>query len=362
MIKKLEDLFTLSKKFNIATEDILLIDINIEGINVDIDADRVRFYIKLFWGQEYKYFCALQVRRDSKYLIKNGILYFENECIGKVERFEIDFCDTYYMKRNGTVLNVNPKSRINCHGCKFCYTSHQKSRNVVDLTVGDNLSKFFIDWMATYNLQDLSSLYQIAIVSGCFPDESVVVDFLLELNKEARNLKFNGQIFYMGSQIKTYSALESIQNIENFAYCITLESFSNRSNLLKKSKSEFTIDKIKEVMKISMRLGFRVNFTYIVGLESLKEMKVGFMDFLEYINSFPIINIFQEHQYQIGLRDSDALDIEFYLKARKIIEEVYINTKLRPQTWEVCRTLWYTTFADEEISGMKLPDKKEDIL
>ena len=64
----------------------------------------------------------------------------------------------------------------------------------------------------------------------------------------------------------------------------------------------FTIHKIKEVMSESIKLGYRTNYTYIVGLEDLEKLKAGFLELMEYTNSFPIINIFQEHQYQIGLR------------------------------------------------------------
>ena len=356
MINYLKDLFSLSKRFNIVTEDILFIDINISGINVDINTDRIRFYVKLLFGHQGKYFCALQVRKDSKYHIKNSILYFENECIGEVSKFEIDFCDTYYMRRNGTVLNINPKSRINCKGCKFCYTSHQKYRNAIDLTVKDNLDNFFKDWMDTYNVRSLEKLYQIAIVSGCFPNENTVVDFILRLNDKVKKLNFNGQIFYLGSQIQTFKALKKLSEISNFAYCITLECFNDRDSFLKKSKSKFSVEQIKKVMKQSVELGYRTNFTYIVCLENLEKLQVGFMEFIQYTNSFPIINIFQEHQYQVGLRDNDASNIDFYLKARKIIENIYVKTNMRPQMWEVCRSLWYTTFADEILRGQYLPE------
>lgn len=349
MIRIVNDLFALSQKFNITYADILLIDININGINVEIDADRVRFNVNFFFGKKERYFCALQVRKDSKYLIKNGILYLNEKCIGKVENFEIDFCDTFYMRRNDTVLNINPKSRINCQGCKFCYTSHQKFRSMIDLTVKENLDNFLNDWMTTYKVKDLNGLYKIAVVSGCFPSEKHVIDFLLELNEKTSKLNFNGEIFYLGSQIQTCSSLEKLAVIPKFAYCLTLECFNNRDYFLKNSKSKFNIEQIKDVMKKSVELGFRTNYTYIVGLEDLERMKLGFMDFLKYTNSFPIINIFQEHQYQVGMRSNEALKIEFYLKARKIIEEIYLDTTMRPQTWEVCRTLWYTTFGSERL-------------
>lgn len=351
MISKLRDVFLLSEKFDVAMEDVLLIDLNISGVNTNLDADRVRFYVELFFGEKHKSFCALQVRKDSKYLVKRGSLYLNNECIGNVNNFEIDFCDTYYMRRGDTVLNINPKSRINCQGCKFCYTSHQKSRNIIDLTVQDNLDSFFSDWMSKYKAKDLSSLYQIAVVSGCFPNENSAVNFLLELNRRTIKLNFKGEILYLGSQIQSIDALKKLSQIPKFAYCITLECFSNREKFLTKQKSMFTVHKIKEVMRESAKLGFRTNFTYIVGLENLKELKDGFIELAEYTNSFPIINIFQEHQYQIGLRTDEASNIEFYLKARKIIEDIYVKTMMRPQTWEVCRSLWYTTFANYPLKN-----------
>lgn len=351
MISKIQDVFFLSKKFDVAMEDVLLIDLNINGINTEMKADRVRFFVELFFGEKYKSFCALQVRKDSKYSVKKGNLYLRNECIGNVNNFETDFCDAYYMRRCDTVLNINPKSRINCQGCKFCYTSHQKSRSIIDLTVCDNLDKFFFDWMSKYKVKDLSGLYQVAVVSGCFPDESSAVNFLLELNDKIIKLNFNGEILYLGSQIQSVEALNKLRRIPKFAYCITLECFSNRENFMKKSKSMFTIHKIKEVMSESIKLGYRTNYTYIVGLEDLKKLKAGFLELVEYTNSFPIINIFQEHQYQIGLRIGEASDIEFYLKARKIIEDIYLKTMMRPQTWEVCRSLWYTTFANEHLKS-----------
>lgn len=356
MLKQTKDLFALSQRFSIPTEDILFIDINISGINVDIDADRVRFYVRLLFGNERKYFCALQVRKDSKYVLKNSILYFKEECIGKVEKFEIDFCDTYYMRRNNTVLNINPKSRTNCKGCKFCYTSHQKSRNIIDLTNNSNLDEFFSNWMKTYKKNDLSKLYQIAVVSGCFPNEKSVVDFLLDLNKMVQRLNFEGDIFYMGSQIQSDEALKKLADIKKFAYCLTLECFQNREKLLKESKSFFTIDRMKDVMQKSIRAGFKTNFTYILGLEELEKVEIGFQEFLDYINSFPIINIFQEHEYQVGIKNQEALDIEFYLEARKIIERIFKDSDMKPQAWEVCRTLWYTTFENEKLEGIILPN------
>lgn len=348
MLKQLDDLELLSKKYNVAEVDIILIDLNICGINVEIEADRVRFNLK-FLDRKEKYFCALQVRKDSDYSILDEKLYFKDRHIAMLYDFEIDFCDTYYMRRNNTVLNINPKTRINCEGCKFCYTSHQKSRNMLDLTITDNLNKFFDDWMEAYSKKDLSELYQIAVVSGCFPNETALINFLLELNEKVNSMKFHGEIFYLGSQIQTENAIRALSEIHRFAYSLSIECFTNREKFLRSSKSTFTLDQIKHVMHMSIKYGYRTNFTYILGLDSLYDLKVGLKVLRQYVNSFPIFNVFQEHVYQKGLRNHEANDIEYYLKARRLIEKIFESSCFKPNTWEVCRTLWYTTFNGTEL-------------
>ena len=342
MLKGLHELQLLSEKYNIAQTDIILMDLNICGINSEIGADRVRFNLK-FLNEKEKYFCALQLRKDSDYQITEGKLYYKDRLIAMVYDFEIDFCDPYYMRKNNTVLNINPKTRLNCEGCKFCYTSHQKSRSIIDLTIPNNLEMFFKDWLQEYSKEDLSELYQIAVVSGCFQSESALVNFLLELDEKVSDMNFNGEIFYLGSQIQTKNAIKELSKIRHFAYSLSIECFNNREKFLRSSKSRFTLEQIKEIMETSTSYGYRTNFTYIVGLDSLRNLEKGVKDFRQYVNSF------QEHAYQNGLRNSEANHIEYYLKARKIIEEIFANSDFRPTTWEVCRTLWYTTFNSEKL-------------
>lgn len=344
----LKDLKFLSKMYEIPSIDIILMDLNISGVSSDIDADRVRFNLRLLNGKE-NYYCALQLRRDSDYRISEDKLYFKNEHIGWVNNFEIDFCDSYYMRRNNTVLNINPKTRLNCEGCKFCYTSHQKSRSIIDLTIPKNLDNFFYDWMNLYGKNDLSGLYQIAVVSGCFPNENSLVKFLLDLNDKVEKMNFHGEIFYLGSQIQTEESLKKLSEIPYFAYSLSIECFENRDKLLRKSKSGFTLEQIKRIMQLSILYGHRTNFTYIVGLDGIKALEEGLKNFEKYINSFPIFNILQEHEYQKGLRNYTANNIQYYLQARKTIEKIFAHSSLKPTMWEVCRTLWYTSYNGEKL-------------
>ena len=124
---------------------------------------------------------------------------------------------------------------------------------------------------------------------------------------------------------------------------------------MRDKKRSFTIDNIANTLNIAKDLGFRTNFTYIVGLEELDIIKRNFEEFTQYINSFPIINIFQEHKYHKGIRHQSANNIAYYLEARKIIEDIFLSTEMRPRPWEDYRTLWYLKFANEELDDIRTP-------
>jgi len=139
--------------------------------------------------------------------------------------------------------------------------------------------------------------------------------------------------------------------------CFSLECFNvkNRQYFLKDIKQKVRLNTIKNVLTCANILKFRTNFSYIVGLESLKMMEKGFYEFSKYINSFPIINVFQAHRGQKKLRYKEANKIEYYIKARKIIEKIFTPFSFRPRPWENYRSLWYIKFGDELLDDIRTP-------
>jgi hypothetical protein len=93
-----------------------------------------------------------------------------------------------------------------------------------------------------------------------------------------------------------------------------------------------------------------------MGIEPLDSMGDMFEEFLPCLNSFPIINVFQVHSNQEGLRHPAAQDLGYYLKARKVLEGVFSKTSLRPRPWENYRSLWYLMFGQEVLDGIRTPD------
>jgi len=366
MLKNVKHLIELSSKYNIPTEDLLLLDLNLSGVKLKLQSGRVRFELESTNKDIFplahnrnitNFYLAIPTVDQSSYSFKNGNLFWGSHLIGRALGVTEDFCDSSYPRRGGTVLNINPNTRTSCRGCKFCYTAFQLPRDKERMLSEDKLRSFLVKWMKKFDIDDLSHLIQLAIVTGCFLSEQKVVNFLKMAKNVLNEFLFKGELFYFGSQIKSEKALLELEETRPLGICFSLECFDNenRKYLLRDVKRELHLDTIKKILILANNMGVRTNFSYIIGLEPLETIKKGFYEFLPYINSFPIVNTFQAHKGQKLLRYNEADEIDYYIKARKIIEDVFIQSNIRPRPWENYRSLWYLKFGKEFLDDIRTP-------
>jgi len=366
MFKNIKNLIKLSSKHSIPTEDLLLLDLNLNGVKLSLPSGRVRFELestnKDIFSLAHKrnifnFYLAVPTLDRSPYFFKNNNLFYGEHLIGKAFGVTEDFCDSSYPRRGGTVLNINPNARTSCRGCKFCYTVFQVSRDKKRMLSDDKLRNFLKNWMKKFGLVDLSHLIQVAIVTGCFPGEKNVIDFLKMAKGVLSEFSFKGELFYFGSQINSKKALLELKKLKPLGICFSLECFDqeNREYFLRDVKRKIRLTNIKETLSFANSIGIRTNFSYIIGLESLETIKKGFFEFSPYINSFPIVNVFQSHKGQEKFRHKDANRIDYYIKSRKIIEDIFMKTTLRPRPWENYRSLWYLKFGEDFLDDIRTP-------
>lgn len=319
----------LAERYNVPLEDVLFIALNVNGVNLECEFNRMRMAFRLADSKlfeyakkrdELDYYFALLVNSDSPFATVNNVLLLQNTVIGQVIGPTEDICDSHYPRRKGTSLNINPNSRTSCHGCQFCYTAYQIPYDRKQLKIDSDLREFFEDWMTKYGLNNLSHLIQVSVVTGCYESGEAVCQFMLTLKRVLVEYRFTGRIFYLGSQITTREQLKSVAEIQLFGICFSLETFERRE-LLRKDKRAVSLQDACESMDYARSLGCEVNFSYIVGMESLRVMEYHFNCFKEHINKFPTINTLQLHKYhQATLRDSSGHRLEYYLDARLILE------------------------------------------
>jgi len=355
----------LAQEYNVPIEDALFISLNVNGVDFACDYNRMRMAFRLSndtrfayatQRKEREYYFALPITPSSSFSIReDGLLRLHDTVIGEAIGPTEDICDSHYPRRNGTSININPNSRTSCRGCDFCYTAYQVPYDKQRLETARDIHDFFDDWLEAENKQDLSHLLQVSVVTGCYPTSEELCDFLETLKDVLNEYAFQGRIFYLGSQLNTFEHLERLERLRPFGICYSLETFGRRE-LLKNTKRMLTLDRVVQLMDAARELEFEVNFSYIVGMEPLHVMEYHFRNLMQHINKFPTINTLQLHKYHKGtIMDPDAKHLAYFLEARKILEQIFAYTPMRPLVWEDYRSLWFLTFNGEPLHGIRTP-------
>jgi hypothetical protein len=222
----------------------------------------------------------------------------------------------------------------------------------------EQLRNLFDEFCTTTKKTDLSDLLQVAVVTGCLGAEDRVVEHLLTVRRVLKGYHYHGELFYFGSEIMSETAFDRLkENASPMAICLSVECFTRRDKLLRQTKSRITLEEAGRIMEMSRQHGFQTNFSYIVGIDSINDMKSFMPRLIEHINRFPIINVFQPHNRpdQTPLRHPNAGRIEYYLDSRKYIESLFERRTERPRPWENYRSLWYTSFVDSILTGIRTP-------
>ena len=122
---------------------------------------------------------------------------------------------------------------------------------------------------------------------------------------------------------------------------------------MKKEKASLTLDKARDLLEYSSSIGVTSTFLYILGLEDLETVEKYMNYFKKSINKFPIVQVFQDYTpEQERYRCDEAKDVEYYLKARIMMDEIFSGTELSPKLWECFRSLYHNK--DNNVKVKKL--------
>ncbi|MDR2777155.1 MAG: radical SAM protein [Rickettsiales bacterium] len=362
-----EDIARFSEMYSVPEEDVFFIWLNLTGVNANFESNRCRFGLGIVDGDLFRnarslgidnFYCATALRKDSGfYFSDDGYLMFGKMEMAKISEPQPDFCESSYPRKEGKVINMNPVLKSRCAGCKFCHTAGQISHEEEKLWDEDDIRMFISNYITRLGVANLSEMEQVAIVSGCFRDEREIVDYIFRVRKVLSEFGYRNEIMYFGSQLKKLESLEKLAEIKPFSYYFTLECFERRKELLRSTKSADSLEDIKVILSWARDLGFNNSYSYIIGLDGLDSVEKYSREFKEYLTRFPVINVYQLHERQENLRTEGAHSIEYYLEARKILENIYLDTEARPQPYENYRALWYLKFADEILYGPRIPTR-----
>ncbi|MCX6710541.1 MAG: hypothetical protein NTZ02_00445 [Candidatus Woesearchaeota archaeon] len=349
----------LSEKYNLPVSEIRFIDLNRTGVYLPNKEVRVGFRARVLThlntSQPRTTYFAAPVRglSDTEFCVINKELRFKEQVLGYVEKVELDTCDVSYM-RGPTKLNLNSRSRGECGGCRACVHNY---KDLYDETVlkdnrplvtQEQISAFFDD--LEKRGVDISSLEQIAVVTGLFHGENNVITHLEIIKKVTAPRGFSGELLYFGSEVNSRKALEKMRELGNVALVYSVDNFTKRDKILHKIKAEIDLNKARETLFLAKELGVQTTYAYIDGIDNIDIIEKEARKFMECITRFPIINIYQvQTPGQIEIMDTYAKFLSYYLESRIIFEELFKNSGMRSRRWENYRPLWYDFFNGETL-------------
>lgn len=358
--KSMDEWRQLSQKYEVAEEEIGLIDFNRLGVCLDghevKTSFRTRFNGSILYDNDWSWF-ALPVRDrvDSKFHIHDGHVYFDDALIGDVDTPVLDTCDTSY-QRGKRLLNLNSRSRSACYGCKACVHNDKSLYDDTVIKDGGSLKTYeeiegFLCEKARAGL-GISQLDQIAVVTGLFTDEVEAIQHMKYVHKAAKKFGFHGELMYFGCQIVSRPALEAFAELGNTALVFAIDNFTQRQKNLSRVKSSLSLGTICGAMVTARALGIQTTFAYIAGVDPVHIAREYFEYFGPVCTRFPVINVFQiQTKLQSHALVYEAKHLDYYVAMRKMVEQVFEEGNLRPRRWENYRPLWYRTFAGQDLNS-----------
>ena len=334
---------SLSIKYNVPLENVISIVLNRYGIITDDTQDnRLRFELFILDSDKPIFYAVcVNTFKDSPFILKGNKLYLDNQVIAKVENIEKDTCTSTYFRNNKKAITFNSNSRSKCVGCKFCGTYSLSEDDYMDFSSLENIKNYFNKLLNDNNIKSMNSIEDITLCTGCFSNEDKLIEHLLMVNRAFKEMDFNGRLNYIGFQLRDYNKIYELKKeIKDFGMYLTVEKFLDREQFMKSEKANISMEEIKNLLNYTSSIGITSTFLYILGLEDLETVKKYMNYFKDSVNKYPIIQVFQNYTpYQENYRCKEAKDIEYYFKARSIIEETFKNTNLSPKSWENFRGL-----------------------
>jgi hypothetical protein len=357
-VNNIEDVRKISLIYDIPLSEVLFCELNRTGVWLELSqvpvTHRVRFVCNDVFSDKQMYFALpVRERHETQFMIdKNGRLIFDSMVLGEKTDLEEDTCDCSYFRKNKKVLNLNSHTRGECHGCVFCIHSYDITiLNDREEILGEKKIREFLELILEKNgFKDCSHFEQIAIVTGLFGGEKVTIQHIADIRKVVSELNFSGPIFYLGCELTSRSALNEVKNYGPFSLCYSLDCFTQRARRLTLRKKDIPISSILQVLEYANRINLEVTFSYVVGLDPIEDLFKGISEISQFVNRFPIVNIYQtQHPSQRKIMAPEAHSLYYYLQTRKFFETVFTKSKLKPHNWENYRSLWYHYFNGEHI-------------
>lgn len=349
----LEQVERSALRYGVPIEDALLIAINLYGISSEQNRHRARLAVRLSRMPRVPWQVIVPLNAaSSPFHLHGEELTVHGQLVAHVERIDADEAVGGYFRDGGRAATLNPNARSRCTGCAFCPNTLEAAADP-RLAEDRALDELLAALVEQHPRRDLSEVCEVTVSTGCFEREQAAVHHLVGLRAALRRHYIDARIGFLTSVIRSRPAFEEVASaVAPFVLRLTAECFGRRDLLLKASKARLSRAEMPDVLARARSAGLDASYTYIVGLDTLSELRAGVTALQPHITDFPNFQVYQAHNsIMAGLRSAGAAELDFYLEARRAIEAIVAPSGLRPAAWECYRPLWYFAFAGEALLG-----------
>ena len=342
----------LARAYQLPIEDAILIALNLYGVSSDRGRRRARLTVRLSSAPKPAWLVIVPLNVDeSPFHLVDDELRLGGEVVASVEQVSADEAVGGYFRNNGYSATLNPNARSRCTGCAFCPNTLEAAADP-RLSEEHELGELLTAMQEQHPRNDLTELREVTVSTGCFERESAALAHLTRLRSVLGEFGISARIGFLSSVVRSDDAFTYLSaHVAPFVLRVTVECFTRRDLLLKASKANLLPTQMADLLRRARAAGLDTSYTYIVGLDPIADMRIGVAKLSPHLVEFPNFQVYQAHNaIMAGLRSTGSADLEFYLRARREIEAVMDPTGLRPAAWEGYRSLWYFTFAREEIA------------
>lgn len=335
--------------------DALMIALNYHGMQPYGEHPRSRMRIRPLDNDE-TWQIILPLDNDrSPFTMTEGGFELDGAPVAALVGSENDDVVLSYIRAGGRSLTLNTNARSRCTGCLFC-------PNVIEDAADSTLDteselEQLLRWIAAdEGWGDLSEVDVITVCSGCFYNPESAIEHLGQLRVAAERLGFDGRLHLLSSVIRSDEDLRQLADVAGACHLtLTLECFTRRELILKDTKASLTLDDARRIMDTCRELDILADYTYVAGLDGLDASIEGIVALAPHCTTFPRIQVYQAHNdYMRRAQNKDASELEYFLKIRNAVEEVYANLDLAPISWENYRPLWYSEFNGRPVKGPRV--------
>lgn len=345
------EILRLVAQYDVNVEDVMLIALNLAGVDSQVGGNRNRMLIRLRSRPDAVLRVILASRRKtSPFSLTGDQILFHGLPFADVLDLEHDDIVLGYFRQDGRAMTLNSNARSTCTGCVFCPNTLEQALDP-RLKALDDLGEYFDLVMRQQGWNDLRKIESVTLSTGCFLHEHPAVQHLNVVRSAMRQRGCNGRINFLSSVVRSDEAFDELfGNIAPFQLTLTVECFTNRDVLLKRSKADLTVEDMADILRRAKDRGLITTYTLVLGLDSLEDTLSGMEVLKPHVTRMPYINLYQAHNsFMDAFRGVESSQLEWYVRCRQEIERLFRGTCLCPTTWECYRGLWYFTYASREL-------------